>query len=58
MTTGDLLAMISEIAAGAEPLAERATRIDVESDRVAAFGDPERALIEGCATAIVPLYGG
>jgi hypothetical protein len=27
MTTGDLLAMITEIAAGAEPLAERATRI-------------------------------
>ena len=30
--------------------------IDVESDRVAAFGDAERALIERCAKAIVPLY--
>jgi GAF domain-containing protein len=30
--------------------------IDVESERVAAFGDPERALIEGYANAIVPLY--
>jgi len=30
----------------------------VESDRVAAFGDVERALIERCANVIVALYAG
>jgi L-methionine (R)-S-oxide reductase len=30
--------------------------IDVESDRVAAFRDAERKLVERCAEAIVPLY--
>jgi L-methionine (R)-S-oxide reductase len=30
--------------------------IDVESDRVAAFGPAERGLVERCAKAITPLY--
>jgi L-methionine (R)-S-oxide reductase len=30
--------------------------IDVESDRVAAFRDEERQLVERCARAIIPLY--
>jgi len=30
--------------------------IDVESERVAAFGDDERALVERVAVAILPLY--
>jgi L-methionine (R)-S-oxide reductase len=32
--------------------------IDVESDRVAAFGNAERAVVERCARAIAPLYAG
>jgi GAF domain-containing protein len=36
--------------------AEVVGTIDVESERAAAFGDPERALIERYADAIAPLY--
>jgi L-methionine (R)-S-oxide reductase len=32
--------------------------IDVESERVAAFGDAQRALMERCARAMMPLYAG